>query len=90
MISLFGPIATVAAMLLLFCLVTSPTQKAFKLPLSMGQFNNVTFHYHIVNSGFGNSEIFNMNFLVKLAVANMMIWCFILRGTFLTQTQHDL
>ena len=30
----FGPIATVAAVLLLFCLVTGRTQKAFQLPLS--------------------------------------------------------
>ena len=30
----FGPIATVAAVLLLFCLITSQTQKTFLLPLS--------------------------------------------------------
>ena len=33
-VGLIGPIATVAAMLLLFCLVTSRTQKAFQIPLS--------------------------------------------------------
>ena len=65
-------------MLLLFCLVTGRTQKAFQLPLSTGQFVNFTFRYHIVNSGYGDSKIFNTNILVKLAVAYIMIWCFIL------------
>ena len=31
-----------------------------------------------MNSGLGDSKLFNMNILVKLAIANMMIWCFIL------------
>ena len=38
-----------------------------------GQFVNITFRYHIVNNGFGDSKIFNTNILVKLAIAYMMI-----------------
>ena len=36
-LALFGPIATVVAKLLLFCLITGRTQKAFQLPLSTWQ-----------------------------------------------------
>ena len=73
----FGTIATAAAMLFLFCLFTSLTQKAFQLLLStvLGQFINVTFRYRIVNRGFGDSKIFKTNILVKLAIAYKMFWC---------------
>ena len=69
-------------------------QKAFHLPLSTysSQFVNVTIHYHIVNSGLGDSKIFTTNVLVKLAVAYMMIWCFHPLGYVLEteKTQHYL
>ena len=42
------------------------------------QFINVTFRYHNVNSGFCDSKIFNTYISVKLAIAYIMIWCFIL------------
>ena len=53
-------------------------RKSFSFLEVRGQFVNVTFCYHIVNSGFGDSKMFNTNILVTLAIANMMIWCFIL------------
>ena len=74
----FGPVATVAAMLLLFCLVTGHTQKAFNFLSVRSQFVNVTFRYHIMNSGFSDSKIFNTNILVKRAIAYVINWCFIL------------
>ena len=46
-----------------------------KLKLSQVKF---IYHTFIVNNGFGDSNIFNTNILVKLAIAYMMIWCFIL------------
>ena len=36
-----------------------------------GQFANVTFRYHIMNSGFGDFKLFNTNILVKLAIAKL-------------------
>ena len=38
--------------------------------VATGQLVNVTFHYHILNSGFGDFKIFNPSMLVKLAIAN--------------------
>ena len=54
------------------------SQESTTKDVKMLQFMNVTFRYHIVNSGFDDSKIFNTNILVKLAIAAMMLWCFFL------------
>ena len=74
----FRPIATVAAVIVILFWLLVELRKPSSFLCVYGQFVNITFRYHIVNNGFGDSKIFNTNILVKLAIAYMMIWCFIL------------